>query len=174
MEEPVERFRLVGYVRIDPPLRRAEFEYLTAFAESRRWRRPGGPYAVPDNPIAECLDPKLDLSEYSLPAEGQPGLHCPWTPGHGGRALVPSHDLAGGNGIPPAESASWLSYLRDHFLARAARVNSLSGAPAEWFTGFSFDHVLDGAAAVCSDQAGELTAIRVVSSAVSTEVLWRG
>lgn len=43
----------IGHVDIDPPLNDAEIEYLTAFSESRRCLRPGGPYAVPGNARAE-------------------------------------------------------------------------------------------------------------------------
>ncbi|HZC27665.1 MAG TPA: hypothetical protein VE287_11625, partial [Actinopolymorphaceae bacterium] len=103
MEAVVEMFRLVGCVRVEPPLGRGEFDYLTAFAESRRWRRPEGSYAVPDNPLAECLDPGLDVALYSIAADGQPGLECPWVPGHEGRSLVPVRAAGGGSGVPPEE-----------------------------------------------------------------------
>lgn len=156
--ELVERFHLVGCVWIDPPLRRDELDYLTAFTESRRWRRPGGPYAVPDNPLAECLDPSLDLSLYTTPPEGQPGLSCPWVPGRRGRALAPRRGVAGGNGLPPKEVAAWLAYLRDHFL-RPGAVASQSGDPT--FAAFGFDHVLQGAAAVCSERTGLVTVLQV-------------
>ncbi|GAA5020058.1 hypothetical protein [Actinopolymorpha pittospori] len=167
----VERFRSVGRFRIDPPLGRAEFEYLAAFAESRRWRRTDGPYVVPDNPLAECLDPALDLARYSEPADGQPGLWCPWAPGDTGRALVPVADVAGGNGLPPEETAHWLSYLCDHFLRPGALAQRSGEARQRWFTGFTFDHVLDGAAAVSGEWSGELTVIKVVRNSLSTEVL---
>lgn len=165
----VERFRSVGRFRVDPPLGRAEFEYLAAFAESRRWRRPDGHYVVPDNPLAECLDPKLDLARYSEPADGQPGLWCPWMPGDAGRALVPVADVAGGNGLPPEETTRWLSYLCDHFLRPGAQRSR--DARRRWFSGFTFDHVLDGAAAVSGDWSGELTVIRLARNSLSTTVL---
>ncbi len=165
--DSVEMFRLVGHIRVTPPLRPCEFEYLTAFAESRRWQRPDGPYAVPDNPLAECLDPDLDLLAYASPAEGQPGLACPWVPADHGRAIVPLHASAGGNGVPPAEAADWLRYLHDQFLGTRA-VAATTGAPGI-FAGFGFDHSLDGAAAVCGDLQGTLTVIRVRSSRVEVE-----
>ncbi len=170
MDEHVERFRVVGHVRVDPPLRGAEFEYLTAFAESRRWQRPDGPYAVPGNPIAECLDPDLDLGSYAVPADGQPGLRCPWAPAHGGRALVPSEGV-GGTGHPPAEVAAWLAYLRDHFLRPHAHAARCGGSTGGLFAGFGFDHVLDGAAAVCGERSGEVTVIRIGAGDLSTEVV---
>jgi hypothetical protein len=43
----------VGHIDIDPALNQDEIEYLTAFAASRRFDRPEGPYAVPGNPYAD-------------------------------------------------------------------------------------------------------------------------
>jgi hypothetical protein len=171
MELAVERFRVVGHVRIDPPLRRAEFEYLTAFAESRRWRRPDGPYAVPANPLAECLDPTVDLERYSAPAEGQPGLSCPWLPAHQGHALVPGGPALEGCGVPAPQVAAWLRYLLDHFLRPGGRAARSDGPAAALFAEFGFDHVLDGAAAICSDTTGDLWIVRVTANHVVTEVV---
>jgi hypothetical protein len=165
----VERFHLVGCVRVDPPLRRSEFEYLTAFAESRRWRRPEGPYAVPGNPLAECLDSSLDLVSYGLPSEGQPGLLCPWVPGRDGDVLVPVDVLPGGNGLPPGEVAGWLAYLCDHFLRPGALTEKADDGPPGAFADFGFDHELDGAAAVCSDRTGRLTLVRVAANRLRVE-----
>jgi hypothetical protein len=36
----------LGHVEIVPSLNQAEYDYLHAFARSRRSYRPGGPYAV--------------------------------------------------------------------------------------------------------------------------------
>jgi hypothetical protein len=46
----------LGHLDIEPPLNDEEIDYLTAFFDSRRCRREGGPYAVPGNPRAENLD----------------------------------------------------------------------------------------------------------------------
>jgi hypothetical protein len=169
--ELVERFHLVGCVWIEPPLRRDELDYLTAFTESRRWRRPGGPYAVPDNPLAECLDPALDLTLYTTPAAGQPGLSCPWTPARGGRALAPREDVAGGHGAPPHEVTAWLAYLRDHFLGPGA-LAARSSEPA--FAAFGFDHVLQGAAAVCEERTGVVTVVQVDANEIMVRAFGRG
>lgn len=174
MEAAVETFRLVGCVRVEPPLGRDEFDYLTAFAESRRWRRPEGSYTVPDNPLAECLDPGLDMALYSVAADGQPGLDCPWAPGHAGRALVPVPAAGGGGGVPPEEVAGWLVYLRDHFLRTGAHAAAGGSEGDAMFVDFGFDHVLDGAAAVCSDRTGEVSVIRMVANRLSVEVLGPG
>lgn len=168
--EGPETFRIVGRVIVDPPLRTDEFEYLAAFTESRRWRRSDGPYAVPGNPLAECLDPGLDLSRYVEPAPGQPGLWCPWRPSDGGRALVPVFEPALGDGSPPEETASWLAYLCDHFL-RADAVASKDPDRARWFGGFGFDHVLDGAAVVCSEWSGRLTLIEMSANSLTVRSL---
>jgi hypothetical protein len=171
MHQPIERFQLVGHVRVTPPLRPCEFEYLTAFAESRRWQRPDGPYAVPDNPLAECLDPGLDLVRYATSADGQPSLVCPWVPAQHGRAIVPVD--TGGNGATPHEVVEWLRYLHDHFLGPGAAAVQDSTA-AGIFAGFGFDHVLDGAAAVCGESQGTLTVIRIRSSRLTVEPLTPG
>jgi len=163
-----DRFRMVGVVRVDPPLSPAEFEYLTAFAESRRWRRPGGPYVVPGNPLAECLEPAFDLTRYAVPADGQPGLRCPWFPAQRGRALVLAHPPAGDPGASADEVAAWLRYLIDHFLRSGAQA---AGSGDERFGQFSFDHVLDGSAAVCDQRTGLLTVIYVDANRVWVEPL---
>ncbi|MGW0230508.1 hypothetical protein ACWDWO_19515 [Actinopolymorpha singaporensis] len=170
-EEGPETFRIVGRVLVDPPLRTEEFEYLAAFTESRRWHRPDGPYAVPGNPLAECLDPGLDLTHYAEPAPGQPGLWCPWRPADSGRALVPVFEPAFGDGSPPEEAASWLAYLRDHFLRADAVASGNSDDRARWFGGFGFDHVLDGAAVVCSEWSGRLTLIEMSANSLSVHPL---
>jgi hypothetical protein len=158
---------------VDPPLRRAEFEYLMAFAESRRWSRPEGPYFVPANPLAECLDSSLDLASYGTPAEGQPGLLCPWIPSRAGEVLVPADGLPGGSGLPPGEVAGWLDYICDHFLRPGALAEKAddSTVAAETFVDFGFDHVLNGAAAVSSDPTGILTLVRVAANQVRVETV---
>jgi hypothetical protein len=170
MEAP-EAFRIVGRVLVDPPLRAEEFEYLAAFTESRRWCRPDGPYAVPGNPLAECLDPGLDLTRYAEPAPGQPGLWCPWRPADGGHALVPVFEPAFGDGSPPEEAASWLEYICDHFLRGGAQAGRSSGDRTRWFGGFGFDHVLDGAAVVCSEWSGRLTLVEMSANSLSVRPL---
>ncbi|MET9020934.1 hypothetical protein ABZV93_13190 [Actinopolymorpha sp. NPDC004070] len=166
-----EAFRIVGRVLVEPPLRTEEFEYLAAFTESRRWCRPDGPYAVPGNPLAECLDPGLDLTRYVEPAPGQPGLWCPWRLSDGGRALVPVFEPALGEGSPPEEAASWLAYLCDHFLRADGVAGQNPHDRARWFDGFGFDHVLDGAAVVCCERSGRLTLIEMSANSVSVRPL---
>lgn len=163
-----EQPRVVGCVGVCPALNRAEYEYLTAFAESRRWRRPAGPYAVPDNPIAECTDPALDLDAYTVVADGQPGLACPWTPARGGHALQPSA-VPTGLVLAVDDAAAWLTYLITHFLGPDARVR---GRPE--FAGFGFDHVLRGAAAIYEGETGALQVVRVVDNVLTHECPYAG
>jgi hypothetical protein len=90
----------LGHIEVHPPLNGAEVEYLTAFSQSRRWDRPGGPYAVPDNPRLDDAyvlgepDPVTgvptfrppvspgseDRKRFSTVAPGQPQLYCQWAP----------------------------------------------------------------------------------------------
>src|SRR5690606_8592333 len=44
---------ILGEIEIRPSLNRAETAYLRAFAASRRWWRPQGPYHVPEPPHLE-------------------------------------------------------------------------------------------------------------------------
>lgn len=163
-----EQPHVIGCVVVFPALNRAEYEYLTAFAESRRWRRPDGPYAVPDNPIAECTDPALDLDLYTTVADGQPGLACPWTPARGGSALLPAAPPTG-LVLAVDDAAAWLDYLITHFLRPGARAR---GRPE--FAGFGFDHVLRGAAAVYDGETGALRVVRVVDNVLTHECAFAG
>src|SRR6059058_4044667 len=52
-----------------------EIAYLSAFSQSRRFARAGGPYDVPGNPRAEEYD-DVDRDAYNENAPGQPGLWC--------------------------------------------------------------------------------------------------
>lgn len=167
MHRPVDQPQLLGCVRVRPALNRAEYEYLTAFAESRRWHRPTGPYAVPDNPIAECTDPGLDLDAYTTVAEGQPGLACPWFPARGGEALVPVVPTA--LNLKCDDAAAWLAYLITHFLGPHGRARGRPG-----FEAFSFDHVLRGAVAVYAGDTGGLRVVRVIDNVLSEECPFAG
>ena len=125
----------IGHIDIHPPLNQAEQMYLHAFAQSRRYARPGGAYDVPRNPAADGQRPVHDVDAYNTVAPGQPSLWCQWVPCWDGCCL--SHD-----GIEKFYAATdWMSYLIDHFLAPTALARN-SGL--EWFTEFTFDHRLDG------------------------------
>lgn len=149
----------VGHIDIHPPLSAAECEYLTAFKESRRCQRPGGRYAVPGNPFAEEA---LPVAQSNAVALGQPSLWCHWEPCPQGCCL--SFDGLEKSYAP----VDWLRYLIQHFLKpRAAAALS----DEEWFTGFTFDHVLEGMVVGCRRDNKELFAINVRNNRVSTKIL---
>jgi hypothetical protein len=152
----------LGHIDIDPPLNEAEQLYLRAFAESRRWDRPGGAYEVPRNPAANRDRRVRDIDGYNRVAPGQPALWCQWMPCWDGCCL--SHD-----GIEKFYAATeWMSYLIDHFLAPHALAQD-SGE--EWFRDFTFDHRLDGIIAACRRDTRRLYLIRVDENAVREETL---
>jgi hypothetical protein len=124
----------LGHVEIGPSLNQAEYDYLHAFARSRRSYPPEGPYAVsPEDPHAGSGEQEVEL--YNQIADGQPGYWCQWVPcPHGCCPVWDGHEkfYAG-----PA----WLQYLIDHFLRRSARTRTIGGSQ---FAGFSFDHEMNG------------------------------
>lgn len=150
---------VTGLLVFDPALTVAETAYLSLFCESRRWDRGGGPYAVPANPLAECLDPRLDLDAFTRPPAGQPSLHCPWQPTPDGRALIPQP-------LPCTsdEVVAWLTYLQEHFFAADAGMEGLDVVDGldevGEFTGFG-PHLLTGAVALADPATGRLEALLV-------------
>jgi hypothetical protein len=125
----------VGQVEIDPPLNAAETMYLLAFAASRRYHRPGGPYEVPGNPAAERDESPADTTTYNTVASGQPSLWCDWQPAWDGCCLAP------GGAEKFYGAAEWVAYLIDHFLKPNASAQTVA---APWFVDFTFDHQLNG------------------------------
>ncbi len=156
----------VGHIDIDPALNQDEIEYLTAFAASRRFDRPEGPYAVPGNPyVDDRAGADAAGDRYNRPAPGQPQLWCQWVPCWSGCCL--STD---GN-EKFYEPVAWLRYLVNHFLKPGAQA-SRSGAPQ--FEHFTFDHALSGMVVGCRRDTKEPFAITASGSRVSTKVLRRG
>jgi len=176
---------VTGLLAIQPALSVAETTYLTQFCESRRWDRPGGPYAVPANPAAECLDAQLDMDAFVRPASGQPSLYCPWLPGPDGRSLRPKYrplvsdgsDAAGEEPGPAAAAdrvVAWLAYLYEHFFAPDARlVGVLPAAGADGFDGFE-PHDLAGAVAVSDPRTGRLDAVVVHGGRIECRLVHAG
>ncbi|WP_375479089.1 hypothetical protein [uncultured Jatrophihabitans sp.] len=155
----------IGFVEISPPLNASEQAYLTAFAQSRRHDRPGGPYEVPDNPAAENREPVtgVDHDAYNRPGDGQPSLWCQWVPALDGACLS-------FNGCEKFYgAAAWMRYLIDHFLAPDALARD---SPTPLLAAFSFNHVADGMIAASQRDSGELYAIHVEDNVVTTESLW--
>lgn len=96
----------IGHFEIRPALNAAERDYLDAFAESRRWARPGGPYAVPDHPgLEEASGDAVARENVDRPPAGAPGLWC-----------------------------QWLVYLIDHFLRPDAKARADGGDQIIEFT----------------------------------------
>jgi hypothetical protein len=67
----------LGHVEIVSSLNQAEYDYLHAFARSRRSYRPEGPYAVsPEDPYTGSGEQEVGL--YNQIADGRPGYWCQW------------------------------------------------------------------------------------------------
>ena len=151
----------IGHIDIAPGLNANEIAYLTAFSESRRFVRPGGPYEVPGNPRAETSD-GIAVADYNRPPAGQPGLWCDWVPCWDGCCLA-------FNGNEKFyDPTSWLRYLVRHFLAPGAPA---SRTPDHRLRGFTFNHVLDGMVVGCRRDNKELYAIVVRNNRVRERVL---
>jgi hypothetical protein len=124
----------LGHVEIVPALNKAEYDYLTAFSQSRRTARPGGPYAVtPKDP--DTGRTAADVDRYNSIWDGQPGYWCQWKPCPHGCCL--NWDGREKFYAGPA----WLRYLIDHFLCEGALAQSSGDAQ---FAGFTFDHQVNG------------------------------
>jgi hypothetical protein len=151
----------IGHVDINPGLNDDEIAYLSAFSQSRRCARPGGPYVVPGNPRAEEYA-DFDAGTYSQTASGQPGLWCDWVPCWDGCCLTY-------NGNEKFyQPTRWLRYLIAHFL-KPGGAASRSGEAC--FTGFTFDHVLEGMIVGCRRDNKELYAIVVRHNRVTERIL---
>ncbi|MCU1538038.1 MAG: hypothetical protein JWP82_2389 [Humibacillus sp.] len=154
----------IGHIDITPALNQDETEYLTAFSASRRFDRPGGPYAVPGNPYAEER-PGDDVQRYNRVAPGQPQLYCQWEPCWDGCCLsFDGHEKF-------YEPVRWLRYLVDHFLKPGAKASE-SGLPE--FEHFTFDHEVRGMVVGCRRDTKELFAIKAHGTRITTTVLRRG
>jgi hypothetical protein len=154
----------VGHIDIDPALNQDEIEYLTAFARSRHWDRPEGPYVVPGNPYVDER-PGVDEKRYSRVSPGKPQLYCQWVPCWDGCCL----SFDGQEKF--YEPVAWLRYLVTHFLRPGAKA-SRSGLPE--FEHFTFDHAVSGMVVGCRRDTKELFAISAHGDRVSTKVLRPG
>lgn len=155
----------IGHVDVAPSLNQAEQAYLTAFSESRRYERPGGPYEVPGNPQADwqVMD-TLPANVINKVAANQPGYYCRWVPCWDGCCLSYNGDEKF------YDSTRWLNYLIEHFLRPGAYAEA-SGL--DCFREFTFDHQLDGVVAGCRRDNKELFLIRVHDGVATEEVLRR-
>jgi hypothetical protein len=152
----------VGHLDICPSLNDAEVEYLTAFGHSRRCVRPGGPYEVPGNPLAESSEGFVGDS-YNTPATGQPQLWCDWEVCWDGCCVTWS-----GN-EKSYQMTAWLKYLIEHFIKPGAKARGEPG-----FEEFTFDHVVNGQVVGCRRDNKELFSIVVSNNRVRHRILKPG
>lgn len=154
---------LIGHFTVEPHLNAAEVEWLIAYADTRRWDRPAGPYVVLDNPaVREEYD---EIQAFNRPAPGEPGLNCDWVP-------CPDGDCIAFDGREKFyEPGAWLAYLIDHFL-RPGAVASTSGDRG--FAGFTFDHHVNGIVAAHRADTRRLWLIEVIDNEVAERTLVQG
>lgn len=128
-----------GSVTVEPPLNAAEIDYLTRFADSRRFTRIDGPYALHEDGFR---GPRI--VDYNRPPDGQPSPWCNWAPTADGAAIE-------WNGAEKFyDSVEWMQYLIDTFLRPGAalqaelgdRISGRAYDPA--FGAFTFDHTVNG------------------------------
>lgn len=161
------RVKTIGHIDVRPALNDDEYEYLTAFAESRRWSRPQGPFWVPSTPFGFDEDTAgASTDAINRPPGGQPGLWCPWTPSCRGDCLVIREEGTDGKnyGIVP-----WLQYLLDTFLIPGA---TAQGEPG--FEAFTFDHEVTGVIAAYRNDSGELWLVNASDGKVAHQTLRPG
>jgi hypothetical protein len=151
----------IGHVDITPQLNDDEIAYLTAFSQSRRCRRPGGPYVVPGNPMAETSE-GFEAHSYNEAADRQPGLWCDWVPCWDGCCLAYNGNEKFYSPVP------WMRYLIAHFLKSGARASRTRDPQ---FRGFTFNHRLDGMIVGCRRDDRELFAIVVSDNRVREKTL---
>jgi len=107
-----------GRIAVDPPLAKAEIEYLKKFAGTRHMDRSNGPYFVDGTGdfgqgTNWMGDP--DVVDRNKPPAGQPGLWCQWVPTDDGKFI----EWDGNEKFYNAEE--WMTYIIDHFLAPRAK-----------------------------------------------------
>ncbi len=128
-----------GSVSVQPPLTAAEADYLRRFAESRRFTRIDGPYALHEDGFR---GPRI--IDYNRPPEGQPSLWCDFAPTGDGTGI----EWNGAEKFHDAEI--WMQYLIDTFLKSGAAVQGELAEPVAGrtydpaFEHLTFDHVVNG------------------------------
>jgi hypothetical protein len=143
-----------GQIDIHPPLSAAEATFLRKFAHTRHMKRTTGPYVVEETAYTETN--RKDVIDYNTEHEGQPSLWCQWVPNDDGTALV----WDGGEKF--YESAAWMQYLIDHFLAP----NALAVGKVKGITG---GHTLTGIIQAEGEEQGDIWHLVVKHNKVSTQ-----
>jgi hypothetical protein len=140
-----------GHVTVTPPLNAAEASFLFAFADSRRMRRPEGPYSTKDYGYGE-----LPGNDTNLPPTGQPSPWCNWAATAEGAGIE-------WNGAEKFYSAdAWMQYLIDHFLSAGGFAEGLPG-----FEKFTFDHVVNGTIDAQGDDPDDVWQLIVTDNSVN-------
>ena len=102
-----------GGIVINPPLNKAEIDYLNKFSYTRRMERKNGPYFV-DGTGNFGQGNDEDIINYNSPDPSQPGLWCQWVPTKNGKKIK-------WNGAEKFyKSEAWMNYLIEHFLKEGA------------------------------------------------------
>lgn len=148
--------KFTGHVTVTPPLNPAEASFLFAFADSRRHRRPEGPYSTRDYGYGELGRDQDNRNPYNSMPEGQPSFWCNWQATADGEGIE-------WNGVEKFYDADiWMQYLIDHFLRPGAGAQGLPG-----FEDFTFDHVVDGTIAAQGDMQDDVWHLVVTANTVA-------
>jgi len=149
----------LGSIRIEPPLSRAEVDFLKSFSRTRHC---GDRAALDVVAHPADNDPTGDVASYNRVAIGMPELWCPWTCCDEGCCL------RWDRGEKPYAPNRWLRYLIDTFLRPGA---ALAADPAAHALGLTFDHVLAGMIVGERRETGELFALAVKVNVVRRRTL---
>jgi hypothetical protein len=140
-----------GEFKVDPPLSKAEIDYLEKFSRSRRMHRKSGPYFVDGKGEFGSNDP--DVIDQNTPPKGQPGLWCQWVPSEDGK------EIHWDDGEKFYEADDWIRYLIEHFLKPGAK--AVGKVP-----GIVGGHIVSGWVEAQGEEDGDLWAIDVKSNKV--------
>ena len=159
-----------GSVAVTPPLNPSEIDYLTRFADSRRFTRVAGPYA-----LEELSSRGPDVVDYNRPPGGQPSLWCNWAPTADGAAIK-------WNETEKFRDAEiWMQFLIDVFLRPGASLQAELADPVpgrvydDAFAAFTFDHVVNGTIDAQGDDPEDTWRLVVADNTVSKvtpQVAW--
>lgn len=146
-----------GRFTLDKALTVPQLNYLTAFADTRRFRRSAAFVETLPDPFRLAVGLPVgkeggyyvggresadgDYLNYNTPPEGQPGLWCKWCPSADGQGV----EWDGGEKF--YAYVEWLQYLIEHFLK-------------------PWGHVLNGEVTWAGEEPGDLGRIVVTDNVV--------
>lgn len=150
-----------GEITIEPPLNQDEIEFLTAFCETRRMNRSGGPLFVKGEGVSGQGNGPDTIHDYNNPPVGQPGLWCQWVPTDDGTAL----EWDGGEKF--YNSLEWMEYIVNRLLSPAARAYVDAHLDEdERLKSFTCNHVLNGTVDADGEDPDDLWQIIVEDNVV--------